>query len=322
MKKYDSLVIDIFNIFYACTYANKKLEHKVKGKTLKTGGVYGSILYIRNKCNKYLKEGGKVYIASDNFSAKVNMRKEINPHYKANRDKKSKSFYKAIEYLLLILLNYSDDFIVIQKRGVEADDFIPALIDLHPIDKKILMISADLDWARSINYNGHHVDWYNGKHVFDSKKFATKYGFIPTDKSVILYKVFRGDRVDNIQVGLPNIRKEVLMQLLEYEDIYAVLDELPLIECLTSEWKTKLKENASRLILNHQMVSFIDIDTDDIQKYMQVCKFQPRFLKTLYKSLGFSKDFDLRIKKSVQAQMKTSNITEDDFFKQPEIPRV
>lgn len=321
MKQYDILIVDIFNLYYRNHFAFKDLKHKVRNKVIHTGGIYGSLRSLKIMVNKHLRPGGKVFIASDNFSSKVDMRKSIDPHYKANRDKQSKEFYRAIKFLLLILANYSDDFVIIQKQGVEADDFIPAIIESLPVDKEALMVSTDLDWARSIDYQGRKVDWMNGKEITTAKSFEKKYGFMPTEGRVILYKTIRGDRVDNIKIGVPNLPKKVLINLLEYRDIFAVLGNLEIIDDLSDTWKKKIRENASRLKLNHQLVSFIEVSQDDLKNYTSECKFNSRALRTLYKSLGFKDDFDPRVeqtynKKIVKSSKKTG------FFRPPELPRV
>lgn len=320
-RSYDHILIDTNNTFCANHYAFSNLSYKVKNSIIQTGGIYGSVLAFQRLRKRFLKEDGTMWALFDNAKSMVNVRKTIDPEYKLNRTKMPKSFYRSLDYFRLIQLSYSNSEYVVYETGYEADDIAPVIIRKIPTDKKILVVSEDLDWSRLIGYQGRTVHQYMKKMVFDQSKFNEHYGFLPTVDKIVLYKIIRGDKVDNIPKGIKGLPTKALMQLIDdYKNIFEIKENLEIIPYLSEHWKEVITKNFSRLTLNHQLVSFLSLSDKDINQFIFKCKYQPKVLKILYESLGFNiEKIDERIY-STRRKKKTGN-SFDDFWHHPTIPR-
>jgi len=285
-NKYDHLLIDSNNLYARNYYAQENMTFSYKGNTIVTGGVHGFLRSLNRLKKLHLKENGLIWCLFDNSDSKINMRRDLyDPAYKKNRKDKPKAYYRGMDCLRLILHNYRDYIRVVYGTGFEADDIAPVIIRQFPLDSDVLACSEDLDWARLITNN---IKLYMKNKVFGQTDFYEKYGFTPSEKSIILYKTIRGDKVDNIPIGLPMITTKNLNKIIEnYDDIFDVLDSLDEIEYLNESWKEKFEESSARLRLNHQLVSFIPIDDEYIKDFIFTGKFRPKILEPLYEALGF-----------------------------------
>lgn len=325
---YDNLVIDVNNYYHKSYHVHSDLTYEVGNKKVITGGIYGFIKSLQKFERELLKEDGHIYFLFDNPDSKYNMRQmSIDPTYKANRKKYSEPFYRGIDYLRLILMDYRDNCTIIYGTGLEADDLAPNVIKYIDKEESTLIISEDLDWARVLGYEGKHVDLYQKKSIMNKKKFNERFNFIPTENNVILYKVIRGDTADNIPVGIPNIGTKLVEKLIgDYEDIFEVIENIDIIPYLNDTWKKRIKDNKGRLRLNHQLVSFIPVSDSYLKQFTFKSKFRPKNLLLLYKSLGFDPiKLDKRIERfTIDKNQKTpynEGEDKDSFFKVPEARR-
>ncbi len=315
---YDYILIDS-NLWYHRNFeVHKDLLHKVGEKTIVTGGIYGFLQSIRKWRRSFSHSDTKFYFLFDNPTTKSNIRQQmIDPSYKENRKKRPKSFYRSIDYLRLILESYDNDFYCIYGTGYESDDIVPYILKKVPLESKVLLISEDMDWSRLISENVHQ---YMKGEVYTSSKFQKKYGFKPTLNSVVLYKVIRGDSVDDIPIGLPNFPSKLLLKLIDnYKDIYDVLDNLKRIRFLNELWRGRILESRERLILNHQLVSFFKIQESYVKECTNKGKYKPEQLKILYESLGFNLyDVDKRVYTYYKEKELKKKGYDDSFLKPPE----
>lgn len=314
---YDVIIIDSNNWYHRNFETHKDMTHKVGEKTIVTGGIYGFLQSVKKWRRNFSHSDTKFYFLFDNPTTKSNLRQQmIDPHYKENRKKRPKSFYRSIDYLRLILENYDNDFYCIYGTGYESDDIAPYVLKKIPQDKKVLLISEDMDWSRLISENVHQ---YMKDRIFTKKEFQNKYGFIPTLNSIVLYKTIRGDKVDDIPIGLSNLPEKILLKLIDnYKDIYDILDNLKTIRFLSELWQKRFIENRDRLILNHQLVSFFKIQESYLNECTSKGKYKPEQLKILYESLGFDiYDFDKRVYIYLQ-EKKMKKKYGDSFLLPPE----
>jgi len=325
-KKYDVLIFDV-NLWYHKNYhTHSQLTYEVGNKQIVTGGIWGFLKTVQRFERDYLKDDGHVYFIFDNPDSKNDMRRlSVDPTYKANRKKYSQPFYRGLDYLRLILMEYRDNGTVIYGTGLEADDLAPNVINNIDSSKSILAISDDLDWARVINYKGKSVDLYMKKKVYNKREFNEEYNFIPTDNNVVLYKVIKGDTADNIPVGLPNIPTKTVEKLVgDFDDIFEIIENADMIPYLNDTWKRRLQERKSRLRLNHQLVSFIPVSDEYLKQFTFKSKFRPKSLLILYRSLGFDiEKTDTRLTNYTLDKDKEvcNDKRRDDFFKMPEAKR-
>jgi len=320
---YDCIIVDLLNLYHRNYNTHSEFLHTIGGRTLKTGGIYGSLISIQKIERELLNPNGIIYFCADNPISKIYERKGIDPDYKLNRTKQSDEFYKGLNYLSLILQNYNNNYFYLCIPKVEADDHVPSIIRMQPKSSKILVYSGDMDWARAIDFEGYSVDWHNSKEVVSQIDFEKKYGFRPNSQNIISYKCYRGDDVDNIPIGLPNIRTDTLLQLIEYGTIYEVRESLDYIDFLNPEWKRKFLESFPRLNLNYQLLDFLSINEIAMKHYLTKCRFNPGALKIFYRTLGFDiGKVDPRLYNYfVDREAEKAGFI-DDFFQMPKIPRI
>lgn len=300
-KKYSRILIDVSNLYHRGHSVSSHLTFKSpNGKEIVTGGIYTSLKMIQRIQKDYLAPDGFMYFLFDNVHSGDNKRKDIDPEYKGNRVKKDQSFYKGMDLLHLILLSYDDNFIVIKRPGSEADDLVSSLLKEFSQYERVLLVSNDMDWARGISENVHLAKYEKKDYVvYTPEYFEEKYGFYPTNEAVVLYKTFRGDDSDNIPKGVPGIRENVLIRLIEdYDSLKEILNDIDEISYLGDTWKKRIKENKARLRLNNSLVSYLEVPFNELKEYMFFGEFKPSSLRSLYDSLGFnSATLDSRVLK-------------------------
>lgn len=312
---FDNIVIDSNN-FFMRYYSVESAKTKQESYDANVGSIANAIRGL----NKLLREYGNihthVYLLFDNAKSKMNVRKLIDPGYKLNRQRKSEAFYRSLDMFRLIMLSYRDNMSVVFGTGHEADDIAPVVIGRTT--GSVLVVSEDMDWCRLIT---NRVQLLNRNGVVGKKKFLEKYKFSPTENGIILYKTFHGDTVDNIPVGVLNIPKHLTVRLIDdYADIYEVVENLDIIDYLSGNWKTKIREAKSRLFLNHELVSYIPISETNIDKCMVDCHYKPKILKTIYKTLDVDMSgVDTRVQVTVPSKNEKSWL--DDFLKEPKPKR-
>jgi 5'-3' exonuclease len=256
----------------------------------------------------------KVYLLFDNPTSTIKARQEIDENYKSHRlnKKYAKEIYKTIEILIRILKCYSNNFYILNKKDCEADDLTFPLLQHLNISNNgfdsALCISNDLDWSRNISENVH---WYNFYNVFDISLFEKEYGFKPVKNKVKMYKAIRGDKSDGIPIGLPYVKEDVVLQLI---DKFNTMDDL-VKNVYDSDFDTKVKnkitENAKRLITNYQLVDFLPID-GSIEENIIKCEQRIGELKIWYKVL----------KIELESWMQSTEELKKNFLKQKEYKRV
>jgi len=314
--KYNNIIIDGNNQFHKNWSIYKtRSENQVKTKSYITEPIEMFLMSIRKIERNYLAENGTMYILFDNVTSKENYRKQIDPKYKANREKGEDSYYKCIEYIQLFLLSYSENYKLVYRQDTEADDLVWPLMIQFRLRDTILISSEDFDWARCMEYS-ENVYWYKNKEIYDRIKFKQKYGFEIKPNSIVIHKSFRGDASDNIPNACPGIREKDLIKLIQnYSSIKEILNDLPNIDYISDTWKNKIALASPRLRLNEKLVGFINICDKDLDKCIYHCKFEPKILTKYYKSMKFQKFYDYRLN-------PTKSKCNDSFFKFDKIQRI
>jgi len=109
---------------------------------------------------KFKKKYGELVIACDANS----WRKQVFPHYKANRKKDSDSgidwaaFYEACN-LVIAELDQHFQYPVVRFQSAEADDVIATLAEKYHTLEPILILSSDKDFSQLQKFSG--VEQYN-----------------------------------------------------------------------------------------------------------------------------------------------------------------
>lgn len=319
---YKYVIVDT-NLWYHRNYqTHQNLTYEVEKRTMVTGGIYGFLISIK-KWKKLFNPEAEFYFLFDNPDTKTNIRSQIiDPTYKLSRKKYPSVFYRGLDFLHLLLLSYSDKFSTVYGTGYESDDIVPYILKSININEenKAILVSEDLDWSRLISDNVHQ--YMKGK-IFDKRVFHEQYQFFPSTESVTLYKTIRGDRVDDIPVGVPRLPTKKLIKLIDdYKDIYDVLDNLEIISYLSEKWKKEIVKRKSRLTLNHKLVTFFSINESHIEDFTNKGKYQPKILKNIYETLGFDiYDLDKRLYTYIEDEKTRKAKEKGNFFRQPKIKR-
>lgn len=321
MMQYKKLFIDLSNFYYRAYYAGQYLSTTLDdGVEIITGGIVLSLRMLQRLEKDFLAEDGQVFFLFDNCHSGINKRKEIDPEYKSNRTKKDEVFYRSIDFLHLILLNYKDNYFMVKKEGMEADDLVESLVKRYDEDS-ILLISNDIDWFRAISDKVHVAKYENNDyHIYDEKEFINKFGFKPTVKNMCIYKSIRGDKGDNVPIGIPGLRTDTLVKLIEdFDSIQDICRNVKQIQYLTDTFKQKFIENTPRLLMNYKLVNYLSVSQEELEDAIYKANFSPRILHNLYSSLNFDiSKTDPRVAQFFVNKEKSSK----SFFKLEKIPRV
>lgn len=288
--KYDNILIDTSNFYMRAYAVNQDMTAELEdGTKIVSGGIYTALKMISSVEKRFLKPDGKIYFLFDNCYSGDNRRKLIDPDYKANRTKRDDAFYRSADIFQTLLLNYKDNFFCVKREGFEADDLVDPLVKSFPSDEEVLIISNDMDWFRSITEYCHVAKYEIRDYViYRPVDFTDKFGFEPSIKNIVLYKAFRGDTSDNIPPGLPGIREKDLIRLvLDYSSITDLLSKIKNNQYISSGLKQKIIDNASRLLLNENLVSFQPMTETEILESIYKCKFNAKILHSIYESLNF-----------------------------------
>lgn len=315
--KFNRIIIDGNNLYHKCYSIS--LKKYVDNKDIIIKETINFFIKILNSyIKRFLGDRGYIYILWDNPISKQKIRvtmdgslierKKIDPLYKLNRKKQDGAFYRGIDYLRVYLLNYKNNIYDLQITNFEADDIVKGLIDYFKdkkITDRILIISEDLDWARCFDNN---VFWYSKNKVYDKDIFLNEYKYIPNEKNIVMYKTIKGDKSDYIPCGIRNIKESDVLRIIdEFDDIYCFLGNYFKLHYLSDLIKEKIRLDKNRLILNYQLVSFIPVDIQLIEKNLIPCKENETVLSILNKFYGIKTDIKFYNNKKVE--------NESNFFK-------
>jgi 5'-3' exonuclease len=201
----------------------------------------------------------------------------------------------------------------------------PIILDINK-DKSVLMISSDMDWMRLLTLDNRKIHCLSHGKLIRYPDFYEKYGFDPTIRNVVLFKTFSGDESDNIPIPVPGLPHVIIKEIMEdiYEDIYDFYNNLDLIKYIPNEWKEALWEKETRVKLNYQLVSFMDVTKEDLRDFIQDCKYRPRELRILYNSCKVNfKSVDERLYRDLEndkiEERNKKELSEDSFFQYPKV---
>jgi 5'-3' exonuclease len=315
--KYTHLVIDGNNLFF-----RSFVEHSsqtIEGMIVYTQSVIQAIARVNELKERFGFEDSSVFILFDNPESKINIRKIItNGEYKHSREKKKvpKELYYSLSIFAEVLKNYKNNFYIVNKEGLEADDLTKPIYDLYKsTNNSFLFISADLDWARNIKTDAH---WFNYHSVYDAYTFFNKYGFNPIGNSIQLWKALKGDKSDCIENATPHLPEVILKDILnKYKDVDDLFSNIHRID-IDEKWKRMFKENERQIRINYQLTDFINKDDNNELDYdgktlnIIECKENIKILRLWYNSLNLE----------LEERMKTPEQKTMNLFKKRKLKRI
>lgn len=229
--------------------------------------------------------------------------------------------------LLQELLRYLGCNVII-REGVEADDVVASFAKLAQSQgHEVIVLSSDKDLFQLIESGIKMMrpirSGTTGAEIYDTEKFVSEYGFMPS--SMADYLALVGDNADNIK-GVYKIGevsgKKIIAQFPTLEEIFASLPEFP------KGIRSKLEaENPERLIWTRDNIIRLkdDIYADDINFLNECINFTPDIpkaedlaaklgLKKLLQRLGSSREIEARpVEASKGFKMPECEIIIDDY---------
>ena len=304
---YNVLIFDVYNVFHRVFFGNENLT-KIDDKFIPID----AICKYFELCNSYIEKYGvkkdcKIYWLMDNVKSSIINRKFIDENYKKNRKEMPEEFYTALNVIELILKFYKDA-VLYRKQGVEADDYVENIINSYIDDHNhVLLFSTDLDWSKSLIADDERdikVDQYiKNNEILTVKNFKEKYGFKPTTSNITFWKVFYGDKSDNIPSTLPNYPREYFLDAISrytHVDNF-IRDALEgKISYLDGGYRIRIKQLQDRMRMNWNLISAINISVNDLENWKIECSFKPNKLLIIYNTLNVVGRFDDRIRNEVK----------------------
>ena len=219
------IIIDGSSYLYRAFYALPNLK---TSSGLNSGAIHG----FANMLNRILNEYSPKYLVMV-FDAKgKNFRHDIYDEYKANRNSMPSELSEQTG--AIINLVEALGVMVIQQKGVEADDVIASIARQIKIENsKTIISSGDKDLAQLVDENTILMNNFDSK-VLDVEGVKEKFGVWPNQ--IFDYLCLVGDTSDNIP-GVPKVGPKTAVTLLEqYNDLDNIIKN-------SSQLKGKLKEN-------------------------------------------------------------------------------
>lgn len=287
METYNIFIIDVYNLFYKANYLNEETIVSYQDVKFHTEGIIGFLNMMESYIKNFGSDDLKIYWLFDNAKTSIKKyRKSLSEDYKKTRIPQPEWFYKELDMLELILKSYRDNSYLFRVQFIEADDYVSEIVKMYiSKDDKVLLFSEDSDWFRALNDNIHQ---YAKSKIYTKKEFFEEYGFEATYSNICFYKVFYGDKTDNIKPALAEFPKMFFKDIIDkYKDVYQFLNAVKTnqLPYLNLGWIERIKRDEHILILNWNLVESIQFNSTELDTYKVNCKFQENKLYIIYKAL-------------------------------------
>ncbi len=244
-----ALIVDGNNYLMRGYYAVPFLSTSTGKPTNAIKGFLNLLMADVKKCNPTL-----VVIAFD--SKEKTWRHKYYPKYKANRVRNSevvsnlKYQHKPLREILEAL-----GYIVIRKKGVEADDIIATVTKKISSVMPVVISSNDKDFAQLVNDRVRLLQNQNNKTkaLLDSKGVKLTYGVEP--KQIVEYLMLVGDASDNIPGVYKCGPKTAAKLLTTYKTVKSITKNR---KKLTEALRENYLEASSRFDLTRKLITLKD----------------------------------------------------------------
>jgi DNA polymerase-1 len=257
-------------------------------------------------------------VAFDNGGSQL--RNDIFPEYKANRDATPEAIKIAIPYIQELLK--AMHIPIIEVKGYEADDLIGTIAkQAEKQNYKVFMVTPDKDFAQLVSEN---IFMYkparmgNGIEIWGIPEVLAKFE-IERPEQVIDFLGMMGDAADNIP-GLPGVgevtAKKFLKEFGTMENLLANTDKLK------GKMKDNIEANKEKGLLSKTLATILldcpvifdetdyELSTPDVEK-----------TDALFNELEFrrmAEQFDAMFKKGGTATSGNNAVDETKLYKKPQ----
>lgn len=297
MSAYNNILIDLSELYHR-SFSIKRKEI-TDGRRLLNETIQLTVKQILNIRKQYLADEGLIWILKDNPTSKLRNRKLLDVSYKSTRLKESDPFYRGLDFTFILLSKYDSNINCVRIKALEADDLVKPVLESLPNSSRNLLVSADMDWARCMSSS---TDWLTRTNLFNQETFKEYYKFTPNENTVTLYKAILGDSSDNIPC-IKGINEQTALNIVyNFYDVFDLLENIQRktekSNLLSDYTKKHLMENKDRLVLNHQLIYFNFVSSEEVKHATIKGSFNENALKILYTQLDFPAHFDKRIKRA------------------------
>lgn len=271
------LLIDGSYIFCRGYYGNAKCITR-DGRA--SGAVYGMLQMLRGIRKKF--PDYYMTVVWDNEPA---YRKSVYAEYKANRvDNKVSNYSDQLRDMKEGLKALSLD--QAESPAEEADDVIATLTELYKKHDKVVICSADKDFAQLVEYGtvvlcmpwnsspGHkRKDGSSSEVYYDLEAVMEHWGVSP--ESFVIYQALKGDEIDNIPSSVPNIKKITVEYICQkYNSLENLYKNLEKDTVLTQTIKKKFLAAKEAVFRNLRLVTLRkDLEVSVVPGHKDVGKF-------------------------------------------------
>lgn len=243
-------LLDAYALIFRGYYAFIK-NPRINSKGMDTSAIMG----FMNSLMDVIKREKPDHLAVAFDKGGSDLRNEMFPEYKANRDATPEAIKIAVPYIQELL--HAMHIPIIEVPGYEADDLIGTIAkQAEKQNYQVYMVTPDKDFAQLVTEN---IFMYkparmgNGIEVWGIPEVLEKFE-IERPEQVIDYLGMMGDSADNIP-GLPGVGEKTAKKFLaEYGSLENLLANT---HQLKGAMKTKIEANAELGLLSKKLATIL-----------------------------------------------------------------
>ncbi|MDG2432223.1 DNA polymerase I [Flavobacterium sp.] len=307
-------LLDAYALIFRGYYAFIK-NPRINSKGMDTSAIMG----FMNSLMDVIKREKPDHLAVAFDKGGSDLRNDIFPAYKANRDATPEAIKIAVPYIQELLR--AMHIPIIEVKGYEADDLIGTIAkQAEKENYKVYMVTPDKDFAQLVSEN---IFMYkparmgNGIEIWGIPEVLEKFE-IERPEQVIDYLGMMGDAADNIP-GLPGVGEKTAKKFLaEYgsmENLLANTHELK------GAIKTKIEANKELGLLSKRLATILlDCPVTFDEKDYELSTPDVEKTDALFNELEFrrmAEQFDAIFKKGT-ADGSTTTVDDSKLYKKPQ----
>ncbi|GEL09984.1 DNA polymerase I [Flavobacterium glycines] len=309
-------LLDAYALIFRGYYAFIK-NPRINSKGMDTSAIMG----FMNSLMDVIKREKPDHLAVAFDKGGSDLRNEMFPEYKANRDATPEAIKIAVPYIQELL--HAMHIPIIEVPGYEADDLIGTIAkQAEKQNYLVYMVTPDKDFAQLVSEN---IFMYkparmgNGIEVWGIPEVLEKFE-IERPEQVIDYLGMMGDSADNIP-GLPGVGEKTAKKFLaEYGSLENLLANT---HQLKGAMKTKIEANAELGLLSKKLATILlDCPVTFDEKDYELSKPDVEKTDAIFNELEFrrmAEQFDAIFKNPTQASQNDINpANEAKLYKKPQ----
>lgn len=308
-------LLDAYALIFRGYYAFIK-NPRINSKGMDTSAIMG----FMNSLMDVIKREKPDHLAVAFDKGGSDLRNELFPEYKANRDATPEAIKIAVPYIQALLK--AMHIPIIEVAGYEADDLIGTIAkQAEKQNYKVYMVTPDKDFAQLVTEN---IFMYkparmgNGIEIWGIPEVLEKFE-IERPEQVIDYLGMMGDSADNIP-GLPGVGEKTAKKFLaEYGSLENLLANT---HQLKGAIKDKIEANAELGLLSKKLATILlDCPVTFDEKDYELSKPDVEKTDALFNELEFrrmAEQFDAIFKNPSPAQTEGPAIDEAKLYKKPQ----